>query len=94
MCIQTDKQSDKISITSFTVTYCNKQTEIAYRIEEFPSYVNTAAVTSYPNSHCRLSAAIHCIPYCDEPSLVLWHLILYADETPTATHYPHVAHDC
>ena len=89
------------SITSFSITCCTEQTDIPYRTAEHYSYVHTAAVTSGHNPHCKLtalhmtvgSAAIPGIPCCDESSLVLWQLILYTGQGPTAVHYLHVARD-
>jgi len=78
-----------------------KKTDIPYLAAEHYGYVNRAAVTSDHNPHFTLtalhmtvsSAAIPGIPFCDESRLVLWHLILYTGQGPTAAHYPHVAHD-
>jgi len=98
---ETDTESDEISVTCFSTTCCTEQTDIPYRTAEHYSYVNTAAVTSDLNPHCTLvtlhmtigSGAIPGIPFCDESSLVLSHLILYTVQGPTAAHYPHVAHE-
>ena len=98
MCYETDTESYEISITSFSTTCCTEQTDIPYRTAEHYSYVNTAAVTSDHNPHCTLtalhmtagSAAIPVIPFCDESSLFLSHLILYTGQGPTAAHYPYV----
>ena len=58
MCYETDSESDEISVTSFSITCCTEQTEIAYRTAEHYSYVNTAAVTSDHNPHCTLTTIL------------------------------------
>ena len=60
MCYETDSESDEISITSFSVTCCTEQTDIAYRTAEHYSYVNTAAVTSDHNEISITSFSITC----------------------------------
>ena len=82
MCYETDTESDKISITSFSITCWTNlnNTDIPYRTAVHYSYVRTVAVTSDHNPHCTLtalhmtvgSAAITGIAFCDESSLVFW----------------------